>query len=83
MAYGGKNLKLGMLISIISNFLFIGSLDLDSMLKYQNILVFLYPVIGKMQFWPILPFMGHLNCVSYTSYHERKIKYFFVQLVES
>ena len=45
------------------NFLFIGSLDLDSMLKYQNILVFLSPVIGKMQFYPILPFMSHLNCI--------------------
>ena len=45
------------------NFLFIGSLDLDSMLKYQNILVFLSPVIGKMQFYPILPFMSYLNCI--------------------
>ena len=35
---------------LFSNFLFIGSLDHDSMLKYQNFLVFLSPVIGKMQF---------------------------------
>ena len=27
-----------------------GSLDLDSILRYQNILVFLSPAIGKMQF---------------------------------
>ena len=35
---------------LFSNFLFIGSLDLDLMLKYQNILVSLSSVIDKMQF---------------------------------
>ena len=64
--------------SLFSNFLFIRPLDLDAMLKCQNILVFLSPVFGKMQFWPIIFVMGHLYCVSYTSYHERKIEYFFV-----
>ena len=63
---------------LFSNFLFFQPLDLDSMLKCQNILVFLSPVFSKMQFWPILFVMGHLNYVSYTSYHERKIGYFFV-----
>ena len=36
--------------SLFSNFLFIESLDLDSMLKYKNILVFFSPVIDIMQF---------------------------------
>ena len=38
---------------LFSNFLFVGSLYLDSMLKYQTILVFFSHVIGEIQFYPI------------------------------